>query len=300
MFRETQAIEATTDAVSWRIFLGDVFNVPRIDLVFGSAPTTPGMVTVTKDSVSGSSYDSVIRTVNPVGLTSVAIEGMHGFTFGDALVITYANVDGVEVSGSATLEIPEVGSNELDGITISNGIVRSKESKYRRYYHINLLSADPASSGATYESPTANYLGGMRLNAATDVIQSSWDIHGDWDSSTNPVLEARVTNMIDNTGGAIDDIIKFKFVLYYSQPGIPGVRYQTFYAQGTVGQLAQYAVLDFSKEVDRNVTDNPILPGDSMYAMLNVEADSDIDDVIINHASFYYSTTHIGIEAEDL
>lgn len=298
MSRSTQTLAATTDAVDWDVYVIDEFNVPRIDIVFDSAPTSAGLITVTKDSADGAAYDTIVHTENPVGRTSVYILGLHGFAKGDKINVSYANPDGVSVTASATVEIPLFGSMHVDGMTFADGTVRSNQSKYRRYYHFNLLAADPGASGATYTSPTSNYLGGMRLDAATDVIQSSVDIHGDWDTSVKPTFEAHITTMVAGTDAA--DIIKFNFVLYYGQPGVPGIRTQTFTAERTVGLIPQYTFAAFELDIDTDVVDNPIYPLDHLYVMVNLAADSDIDDVIINHASFYYATTHVGLEEGDV
>lgn len=298
--RQIQTLSATTSAIDWDVYLADRFDVPRIDLVFASAPTSAGLITITKDAGAGAAYDQGIRTVNPVGLTEVSIEGLHGFSDGDKINVSYANPDSVSISASATVEVPILSALHIDDMTISDGHIRSARSDYRHHHSINMFSSDPGSSGATFETSTSNYIGGMRLNASTDVLQTEFRILNNWDSSIDPELSVHLTTMMDNTGGSPTDIIKFKTVLYYSQPGVPGIRTQTYYPQGVVGQLPLYSQLTFSKTMDRNATDNPILPGDSMYAEVNLEADSDIDDLIINTAVFYYNTTHVCVEDGDI
>lgn len=298
MARVNQSLAATTSAVDWDIYLADDFNVPRIDIALGAAPTSAGLITITKDSVAGAAYDTISYTLNPVGRTSVYAVGLHGFTAGDKINVSYANPDGVSITGTASVEIPILTPIHVDDMSFADGTLRSDVSRYRRFFPINLLSSDPGASGATYTDPTANYLGGMRLNAPTDILQSSQLILADWDSSQNPVFQARVTNMVAGVAG--DDVMKFSFTLYYAQAGIPGIRTQTFTAEGTVGALPQYTMLEFERIIPLDVVDNPVYPGDNIYATLNLTADSDIDDVLVNSASFFYATTHVGLEDGDV
>ena len=106
MYRQVQTQTATTSAVSWTIYINDSFDVPRIDIAFGSTPTSAGSVVVTKDSVEGAAYDTVISTTDAQNEGQVVITGLTGFVTGDKLVISYVNTDGVSVTGTATVEIP--------------------------------------------------------------------------------------------------------------------------------------------------------------------------------------------------
>jgi hypothetical protein len=97
----SQTLAATTGAIDWDIFEGDNFDVHRVDLVFVSAPSTAGVITVTKDSVHGSAFDAILQEVNPVGLKTVTIDPIPSMLFGDKVNITYSNPDGISVTGVA-------------------------------------------------------------------------------------------------------------------------------------------------------------------------------------------------------
>jgi hypothetical protein len=104
--RHVQTQAATTAAVSWSIFVTDDFDVLRIDIVIGVAPTSAGSVTVKKDSVAGAAYDAVISTTDAQSETVLNITDLKGFVNGDKLLVEYANPDSRTITGTATVEIP--------------------------------------------------------------------------------------------------------------------------------------------------------------------------------------------------
>lgn len=301
MSRTIQTLAATTSAVAWNIWVADEFNVPRIDLVFATAPTSAGYLFIKKDAGAGAAYDSIIRVVNPIGLESLSIEGMHGLSNGDKLLVEYANPDGVSITGSATVDIPlNYGDSHLSGMTISNGSIRSLDSSHRRYYHVPISSSNPGASGATWVNPSATRLRGWQLNAPTENITLDTDIHADWDSSTDPDFEFTFTVNVDNTGGTAADVVNYQIILYYGQPGAAALRTQTLTGSYVVGACAQYTRFKHEITLPRNVASNEILPGDVVNAVLSCLGTGDVTDVTVNDASFYYHTTHVGIEAGDV
>lgn len=301
MARITQTLTGTTGAVSWEIYRADEFNVPRIDLTFSAAPSSAGYLYVKKDAGAGAAYDSIIRVFNPVGYESISIEGMHGLSRGDKLVIEYANPDGVTVTGSATVDVPlNYGDSHLSGMTIANGSVRSLDSSHRRYYHVPVSSSNPGASGATWVDPSATRLRGWQLNAPTENLTLDTDIHADWDSSTNPDFEFTFTVNVDNTGGTANDVVNYQIILYYGQPDETALRTQTLTGSYTVGACAQYARFKHEVEIPRAPASNEILQGDVLNAVLSCLGTGDVTDITVNDASFYYHTTHIGIEAGDV
>jgi hypothetical protein len=283
------------------VYVADDFNVPRIDLAFDTAPTTAGLITVTKDSGAGAAYDTVIRTINPIGLTAVVIEGLHGFVSGDKLLIEYANADGVSITGSASLEFINYSGDIVAGrLTVSAGTIRSSTSKYAHYYHLPLAGLAPGASGATYTEGTADHQEGWLLDDPGEYLTAVSDIHESWDTSQNPKIEATFTCMIDNAAGAVDDILKITAVVKCRSSYNQALRTQTVTTDVTVGQMAQYAIGKFEIEMDRDATDNPILPHDVVNVAISLHAGSDITAILVNDASFYWPTTHVGIELADV
>jgi hypothetical protein len=103
--RKTHVQVSTSVALAWTFYEADDFNVKRINLVFGVAPTTCDKVTVTLDSGQGAAYDTVLRTVDPAGSTSVVFEDIDGLNAGDKVIVAYANTDTRAITGTAVVEL---------------------------------------------------------------------------------------------------------------------------------------------------------------------------------------------------
>lgn len=96
---------ATAVAVSWELFEGDDFDVKRILLTFDVAPTTNENVTITLNSGQGSAYDTVLRSADPAGATSLVFENIEGLGNGDKLLIEYTNTDTKTITGLAAVKV---------------------------------------------------------------------------------------------------------------------------------------------------------------------------------------------------
>jgi len=284
-------------ASGWIVFEADDYNVPRIDITFDPAPTSAGLITFTKLRTSDPTFESIVYTVNPVGQTAVSVETLHGFVNGDVLKIQYSNPDAVDITATAATELPLIGDLSYSGITADNGLVRSYQSNYRRYYHIGLGAIAPGASGAVWEPCDSNAIAGWLIDTPTEVLYAETDIHDDWDTSKNPVLESTFTVMEAGTDPA--DELRFVFSVSYASDRNQTIRTQTFSPVRTVGLIPQYTVIHAEAEIPRDVVDNPILPGDTLCLELRLSALSDIGAVRINSASFNYPTTHVGIESTD-
>lgn len=105
MNRRVHTQAATSTAVAWTFYESDDFDVLRITLKFDAAPTTSENITVTLDSAQGAAYDTVLRTEDPVGVTSVSFEDIKGLANGDKIVVAYANTDTNSITGTATVEV---------------------------------------------------------------------------------------------------------------------------------------------------------------------------------------------------
>ncbi len=101
--RRDHTLAATTSAVSWTFFEGDNFDLERLTLKFDSAPTTNENVVITKDSVQGAAYDTILAAFDPAGYTDVVVTGVSGMKAGDKILVTYLNSDGNSITGVATL-----------------------------------------------------------------------------------------------------------------------------------------------------------------------------------------------------
>ncbi len=103
--RRQHILEATTSAVSWTINANDDFDIKRLVLKFDSGPSSAGNIVVTLDANEGSAFDTVLRTIDPVGYTSISVENLDGVINDDTILISYANPDGRSITGLATIEI---------------------------------------------------------------------------------------------------------------------------------------------------------------------------------------------------
>jgi len=188
---------------------------------------------------------------------------------------------------------------KLKGVVTLNDHIRSNTSIYRRYYHLPQGSFNPGASGATRVNPDANGVGGWQLDAAVEVLHMDVDVHSDWDGSSN--LDLEVYFQKNTSGGSAGDTVDLKAVIYYIGVGEVATKTQTVEIATVVNDDAQYTQYKVEFEIDWDFASNVVEAGDLVSIALNLETDtSECDDIIINHASFYYKTTHIGVEDGDV
>ena len=176
---------------------------------------------------------------------------------------------------------------------------RSGSSNYRRYYHMPMWALDPGASGATAVYPDSNTVGGWQVNASTEYLYSQSDVHNDWDGQSNLVIEIAFEK--NTIGGSASDTVNIDVVCTYKGVGEAITKTQTIQKAITVDDSARYTQFKDEIEIDYDKVDNNVQTGDSMHFRININtADSDCDDIIINSLSFYYNTTHSGIEDGDI
>jgi len=289
----TQA--ATTSALSWTLSEDDSFNAVRIDLMFGVAPTTAENIIVTIDSVSGAAYDRIIQTIDPIGKTVIMLNPVVGLVRGDKIVVAYTNTDGRSITGSATLDVRPL--TERGGMLFGNGIVRSPDSNYNRYRDLPIGQARPADSGATWQGGTSSLLCGWKQDAATEYLWIEARVHNDWDQKSNPVVEIMFT--VNAAGTDAAHTVDFDLLCYYGSENLVAIKTQTVSVSKVIGVCDQYTRFRTEFEIDYDATDNNITVGDTMSMRLSCLASGDVTDVTVNHTSFWYKTTHIGVEDGD-
>jgi hypothetical protein len=183
------------------------------------------------------------------------------------------------------------------GIRISS-VIRGATSLYTRYYHMPLSSLAPGASGATWTEPDANTSGGWQLNAATELLHLDSDVHGDWDGATDMTVEVYFEK--NTVGGTAGDTADLKLTAYYKAPGDTATKSQVVEVPTVVGDDAQYKQYKVVFTLDWDAASSVIEAGDILDLVLNLETDtSECDDVIVNHVTFHYHTTHVGIETAD-
>ena len=189
------------------------------------------------------------------------------------------------------------GSTQLTHFT---NFVRASTAIYRRYYHLALASFDPGASGATWIDADANTLCGWQLNATTDTLEMATDVHADWDGASDLDLETTFTVNVDNTGGAAPDTVDFIIIVRYKGAGDVATKLQTITESVTVGACAQWTQFKHEFAINWDEVDNVVEVGDVMCMSFHiVTATGDVNDITINDMSYYYHTTHVGIESGD-
>jgi len=180
------------------------------------------------------------------------------------------------------------------------GLPRLNTANMRRYYHLPLASFDPGASGATWVDADANTLSGWQLNAVGETLEMNTDIHSDWDGASDIDLEVTFTVNADNSGGAGTDTVDLKVICYYKGEGDVATKTQTVETPVTVGACDQWTQFKVEISIDWDKADNVVEAGDVFSLVLNLETDtSEVDDITINDVSFYYHSTHIGIQVGD-
>lgn len=179
-------------------------------------------------------------------------------------------------------------------------VTRTATSLYRRYYHLPMNGFNPGSSGATFTAPSANHVGGWRLDAASEILYFDTDVHSDWDGASDLEVEVYFAVNVNNAGGLVTDTVDLKLICYYNTSGDTATKTQTVEVATVVGQSAQYKVFKASFTIDYDAAGNVVEAGDIMGFALNLETDSsEVDDIIVLHGSYNYNTTHMGVESSD-
>lgn len=223
------------------------------------------------------SISSLVRgTANQVIVTPVALD--------DSIIL------------STPQDIHTGATPTFDGMLLTDFIRSTGSSLYRRYYHLPIASFDPGASGASWVSPDADHLGGWRLNASGDTLEFDTDVHNDWDESSD--LEIEIYFQLYAAGNP-GDTVDIKIECYYMGEGDSSTKSQTIEV-ATVTDGTQYKMYKASFTIDYDAVGNVIEKEDILAMILNLETDtSEIDDILVVHASYNYNTTHVGIESGD-
>ncbi|MCK5605734.1 hypothetical protein KAR91_27815 [Candidatus Pacearchaeota archaeon] len=207
---------------------------------------------------------------------------------------------GVKDDGSNMIFDCDIGSVTGREFQFQNGFLRTENADYRRYYHLPIAAFDPGASGATWTDPDANTLGGWQLDNAGEIIFSKVDVHDDWDGVSDLTAEIFFEVNIDNSGGNVGDTVDIKMVSYYKGAGESSNKTQAVEVATVVDQSPQYKLYKVELVIDHDFADNVIENGDQITICLNLETDtSEVDDIVITSASYYYNTKHVGIESGD-
>jgi hypothetical protein len=95
---------AVSGAVAWTIPITENGVLDRIALIFSSAPSQAGDVSVTLDCVEGAAYDHELASDSPVGETNLILDIKALVSYGDQVVVEYANADERTITAIAYME----------------------------------------------------------------------------------------------------------------------------------------------------------------------------------------------------
>lgn len=119
--------------LDWEIKLDDpdYFDVKRIVILFSGPVAVDENLTITLKSHFGAAYDTVLKSVSPVGGSSVIIEDINNLTLDDSLLLEFANTGGLTMNAYAVMErakqhtsgVVTTGTIYLDGIVISEPLI---------------------------------------------------------------------------------------------------------------------------------------------------------------------------------
>jgi hypothetical protein len=190
------------------------------------------------------------------------------------------------------------GRIDTSGNLLIDSEIRGTTTLYRRYYHLPLASFDPGASGAAWTDASANNLAGWLLNASTDTLEFGTDVHADWDGVSDLTIEMYFS--VSDATTVNNDTVDLVLVPYYMGTGDSATKTQAIAENVTTTDGTQWKTYEASFTIDEDFAGNNVDPGDKISFVLHMETDtSEVDDVIIYAASFFYNTTHVGIESGD-
>lgn len=156
-------------------------------------------------------------------------------------------------------------------------------------------------SSPTALPPTADTLGGYRLNSGDDQLIATSLVGSDWDGETNPILTIYFESNVDNSAGGGADTVDFDVAWYYKLADNceTSCRSQATGPSKTVGQCGLYEAFSVSTELDYDIgAGNDLTAGDVVSWILNLNTTaSEVDEVIINFMLFSYKTVYPQPEA---
>ena len=200
-------------------------------------------------------------------------------------IISMGTIAGWDLEAGNDLDV--VGSIYLDGSIVKYDALN--QGGYWHEYKLNAAGFDPGASGATYIIPSANSTGGWQLNAVAETIYAGAHIDGDWDGSTDPILEIVFEINVAGVGGG--DTVDIQIVFYMKGEGETATKIQTVEVATIVGAAAQFTQFEVVFTIDHDDGVNPVELKDVIAMAVNLETDtSEVDDITINYGELKYQT----------
>lgn len=263
------------------------------------------------DQTAGRDYEIYVNGETNQGLITY-FEDEDQFRIDNQISIYTAIAQALKIgSGAAGVDYAIFINGETNQLTLtylededvftSSAPVRAATTLYRRYYHLPLGSFDPGAAGATFVPPDGTTIGGYQLDAVGELLYMGADVHSDWDAASDLTVEVKFDI---RDASSENDTVDLKLVCYYKGAAEAVTKTQTQEVATNVGDggvKAQWTQFTMTFTINYDEASNVVQAGDVMHFILNLETDtSEVDDITINSASFWYNTTHIGTESGDV
>jgi len=281
---ETFVINATTCTAKTSGAGSDEF-----DIAVGDLPTTcdniVAMIAAGTESANVKSWRDG---------DNVVFEWKTAGTAGNAIVFTesmsFTTIDGGGTLGGTHLGVvagTPLHADENGVVTV--GSLEASTSVWYYHQQFDGQTLNPGGSGATLVPPDGNSIGGYQLDADTEKLYFSTDIHDNWDEVSD--LEVTIGFDINVAGGAGSDTVDLQLLAYMKGLGEAATKLQTLEIATIVGTAVQYTSFSVTFLVDYADGSSPIDPGDKVGMILNLETDtSEVDNIIITHIETKYKT----------
>jgi len=259
----------------------------------------------------GSAPDTIENAIvfSPRGAEKMRIEGggnvgigvtdpdttLEVFNGGTQLKLSFDGTDNTTfaVDTSGDLTITPSGTK-----LYTTDVIRGTTSLwYSPPQHVEMSSANPGGSGATWIPATATVLQGWQLNADAETLTFEGDVHDDWDEATDIEIKLIFESNVNNTAGDDADTTDFNVVCYYKGQGEKTNKTQTVTHPCVVGKIDDHEQFNCTALINYDEASNVVEAGDKFSFILNlVTGTSEVADITLNHVHVRYKTNQLGAE----
>ena len=156
----------------------------------------------------------------------------------------------------------EIKTTNNGGIEINGYIRGTKSFWWSQPQHVEISSANPGASGATWVPVGADNLRGWQLNADAETLTFEGDIHADWDEESDIEIKMIFESNVANGGGNTTDTTDFQLIAYYKGEGEATNKTQTVTGACAVGQIADHELFVCAILIDYDKANNVVQIGD--------------------------------------
>lgn len=161
----------------------------------------------------------------------------------------------------------------------------SRNGGYWHEYNYDAYSLDKGGSGAILLAPNASTLGGWWLDAINEYLYWGGHIEGDWDETTDVIIEIWFEVNVDNTGGNDTDTVKFQLELYHKILGELVTGVDSLDGTTVVGKSDQHELFK------QSIVLTNVRPDENLAFRLNLNTIlGDVTSVIVNYIELIYQS----------